>query len=126
MQSRSSGNILRFELKSAGFDAIGIDHKMNKDKPETKAYCELDLTLPWGIAELHKLLTRKNVKVTFMAPPCGSASAARQIRRKSGPGPKPLRSKADPDGLPGLGMTDRQRVSTANKLYEVAAEIALF
>ena len=113
------------ELQAAGFDAVGIDYSRNKDKPETKAYVELDLTKTWGMQEVMRLVKSKNVKITFMAPPCGSASAARLIRRKVGPDPKPLRSKEHPDGLPKLNLADRQRVSSANKLYQAAAEIAL-
>ena len=37
------------ELQSAGFDAVGVDYRYNKDKPETKAYVELDLARPWGM-----------------------------------------------------------------------------
>ena len=114
------------ELQSVGFDAVGIDYRYNKDKPETKAYVELDLARPWGITELKKIIKDKKVKVAFIAPPCGSASAARLIRRKKGPDPKPLRSHRHPDGLPGLGLVDKQRVSTANKLYQAAADLAIF
>ena len=73
------------ELQAVDFDAVGIDYKKNKDRPETKAYFELDLNLPWGVAELYKIIKEKNVKIVFSAPPCGSASAARNIRRKTGP-----------------------------------------
>ena len=114
------------ELQSVGFDAVGIDYRYNKDKPETKAYVELDLARPWGITELKKIIKDKKVKVAFIAPPCGSASAARLIRRKKGPDPKPLRSHRHPDGLPGLGLVDKQRVSTANKLYQAAADLSIF
>ena len=37
------------ELQSAGFNAVGVDYRYNKDKPETKAYVELDLARPWGM-----------------------------------------------------------------------------
>ena len=114
------------ELRAAGFDAVGIDYNRNKDKPESKSYVELDLSKPWGLAEMYKLIKSKRVKLTFSAPPCGSASAARLIRRKNGPDPKPLRSKRYPDGLPNLSFTDRERVSTANQLYKMAADLAFF
>ena len=114
------------ELQNIGFDAVAIDYKGNKDKPETKSYVELDLSRPWGVAELRKIIKDRNVKVVFMAPPCGSASAARNIRRKYGPDPKPLRSLKFPDGLPNLGQIDKERVATANKLYAMAADLAWF
>ena len=78
------------------------------------------------MTELKKIMKDKNVKIAFIAPPCGSASAARLIRRKKGPDPKPLRSHEYPDGLPGLGLVHEQRVTTANKLYQAAADLALF
>ena len=114
------------ELLNVGFDAVAIDYRGNKDKPEIQAYFELDLSRPWGVAELHKIMEEKKVKIAFMAPPCGSASAARMIRRKKGPDPKPLRSMKYPDGLPWLGQIDRERVAIANRLYEMAAELAWF
>ena len=114
------------ELQEEGFDATAIDYKFNKDKPETKAYLELDLTTAWGVAELHRLIKKKKVKVIFGAPPCGSASAARNIRRKFGPDPKPLRSAQYPDGLPDLSEADKKRIDVANNLYKVAAELALY
>ena len=77
---------------------------------------ELDLTTAWGVAELHRLIKKKKVKVIFGTSPCGSASAARNIRRKFGPDPKPLRSAQYPDGLPGLSEADQKRIDIANDL----------
>ena len=114
------------EFRDAGFDAVGIDYGRNKDRPETKHYVELDLSKEWGVEELKVILKKRKVKITFMAPPCGSASAARLIRRKHGPDPKPFRTHRHPDGLPNLGWTDGQRVRSANALYKVAADLALW
>ena len=58
-----------------------------------------------------------------LGPPCGTSSRARDIRRHSGPDPKPLRSRMHPDGLPSLTGTDLQRVLSANVLYQLSAEI---
>ena len=59
-----------------------------------------------------------------MAPPCGTASAAREIQL---PGmtdlPAPLRTADHPDGLPGLTGRDEIRVSAANKLYALCADV---
>ena len=65
------------ELKAAGFDAVRVDYSRNKGKPETKSYVELDLSKEWGVKELYKIIKEKNVKITFSAPPCGSAARCR-------------------------------------------------
>ena len=54
------------------------------------------------------------------APPCGTASAARNIKMSSKKrhGPPPLRSLLHPMGLPTLNFQQRQRVSLANALYK--------
>ena len=63
-----------------------------------------------------------NTKLVSFAAPCGSASRAREKRRKNGPDPKPLRSDEFPDGLPSLFGDDWSRVDIANKLYKFVAE----
>ena len=64
------------------------------------------------------------VPAGFMAPPCGTASVARNIEI---PGeeraPKPLRSVLQPNGLDGLIGTDLLSVSLANVLYDFAAGV---
>ena len=57
----------------------------------------------------------------IFAPPYGTASRARKIRRHAGPSPKLLRSDDFPDGLPDLGSTDAERGRQANLLYEFVA-----
>ena len=75
-----------------------------------------------------KALEDGSVKAVWFAPPCGTASAAREIRRKNKLGqqhwldPKPLRSEDHPDGLPSLTGTDSERVRLANLLYRFASE----
>ena len=63
------------------------------------------------------------VKGVFLAPPCGTASAARQIELPDDEAPKPLRSLDEPDGLMGLTGLDQLRVGLANVLYAFTAEI---
>lgn len=59
------------------------------------------------------------VKGVFAAPPCGTASLARNIQDPNDPDlPQPLRSWDEPDGLQGLSETDFVRVGLANILYE--------
>eukprot|EP00973_Karenia_brevis_P036189 4990862-Karenia_brevis.AAC.1 len=54
-------------------------------------------------------------------PPCGTASRAREIRRRTGPDPKPLRSETHPDGLPLFSGLARHKVDMANILYKFVA-----
>lgn len=55
------------------------------------------------------LIREGRVKYVHFAPPCGTASRAREIRRK-GCDPKPLRSDEEPDGLPHLtGMQNLKK-----------------
>ena len=59
-----------------------------------------------------------------LAPVCGTASRARDIRRFDGD-PLPLRSNDYPEGLPDLGENDMTRVQIANLLFQYACEIFL-
>ena len=69
-------------------------------------------------------LERPEVIGVFAAPPCGTASAARQIQLEPYQhGPPPLRSVDMPDGLHGLTGDALIRVSFANMLYSFEAEV---
>jgi hypothetical protein len=100
----------------AGFDATGVDCKENKDRPESKSIV-IDLGTKYGQRQFSELLHDPDVDLVTFAPPCGTASRSREIRRKDGPDPKPLRSDDQPDGLPSLTGVDYTRVQQANELY---------
>ena len=70
----------------------------------------LELTTHHGVQLLWKILGHPRVVAVHLVPPCGTSSRARDIRRHSGPDPKPLRSKVRPDGLPSLAGIFLQRV----------------
>lgn len=115
-------------LCKVGFHATGIDFKGNKDK--TDGRCQwLDLTTTAGQNALRKLVTDPSVAYVHFAPPCGTATRARDRRRKNADGtpaaldPKPLRSDEHPDGLPNLSGKDAERVKAANILYEFTAAL---
>ena len=72
-------------------------------------------------AVLEELLCLDKVLYVHLAPPCGTASAARNIQ----PGPPPLRSIIFPVGLPHLSFVQRTRVSKANFLYAWTCKIIL-
>lgn len=86
----------------------------------------IDLTASAGQELLWNILRRPDVGDVHLAPPCGTASRAREIHRKKGPSPRPLRSTRHPDGLPGLRGINRTRVQQANVLYRLTGEIVKF
>ena len=55
-------------------------------------------------------LKRPNLIIgVHLAPPCGTASRATEIKRRRGPNPPPLRSEARPDGLKHSYLKKRKR-----------------
>ena len=113
-------------MKSLGMTAsFGVDHKLDKVVATAK---QLDLTLPEHQQTLFMWLRSPLVVGVFLAPPCGTASLARNIqlrdsRGRAIAGPRPLRSVASPEGLPNLTSAERARVSAANILYELVAKV---
>ena len=94
--------------------SIGIDSAVNTN---CKApVIRLDLRLEHARTLLWQVLNRPNLIGVHLAPPCGTASRAREIVRKSGPSPPPLRSERWPDGFPWLRGLNRDRVKSANML----------
>ena len=60
-----------------------------------------------------------------MAPPCGTASKARNRWAKiwnGRPPPRPLRSSKYPMGIPGITKWEQLKVDAANKIYEAVAK----
>ena len=83
----------------------------------------LDLTKLDDQQAVLKWIQHPAVKGVFVAPPCGTASAARNIELPWTNAPKPLRSVEQLDGLDNLSGLDMLRVSAANVLYAFAAEM---
>ncbi len=78
-----------------------------------------DLTKPEGVKLLWQWLQDERVVGLFLAPPCGSASRARQMpmsNKRKFQGPRPLRADSHPNGRLNLSFKDRRRASLANKL----------
>ena len=107
-------------LRAIGLSsAFGVDHDTSKAVASAKV---LDLSTKHGQDVLLTWLQSPMVVGLFIAPPCGTCSLARciQLRDSKGrpiPGPRPLRTKDFPEGLPDLRDTERRRVSQANRLY---------
>lgn len=86
---------------------------------------KLDLTRLDHQELIIKWLHDPMVVGAFLAPPCGTASAARSIELQGEDDlPQPLRSPIEPDGIEGLMGLDLLRVGLANILYAFVAEVA--
>ena len=83
----------------------------------------LDLTRDEDQNAVFQWLQHPAVKGVFLAPPCGTASAARNIDIPGENPPQPLRSLEEPDGISGLSGVDMKRVATANILYAFRADV---
>ncbi|CAE7721851.1 SLC24A2 [Symbiodinium sp. CCMP2592] len=99
--------------KEAGYTAVPIDWHHNKQRTCVHTL-QLDLRLDSTWSFLRRICSEYNVAWVHMAPPCGTASRAREC----GPGPKPLRSLRHVRGLPGLPPVEQARVDSANTIYD--------
>eukprot|EP00435_Cladocopium_sp_Y103_P026152 s3258_g6.t1 len=107
-------------LKRLGFDVIAVDKTVSKSpkvmvtKLDLTQYSNQLLVLDW--------IRSPQARAVFVAPPCGTASQARNIQDDSIPNlPQPLRSYEQPDGLDDLADLDFLRVGQANILYDFVA-----
>ena len=85
--------------------------------------------MSWDLTKLEdqrlvmQWLEHPAVKAVFLAPACGTASAARNIDLPGENAPRPLRSFEEPDGISTLQGLDLVRVSAANVLYAFTADV---
>ena len=114
-------------LKAHGFAAVGVDHKKCKNRVGPRIV--LDLSRSNSADFIEAKVDEGDVFFIPMAPPCGTASRARDkpipawLRRQGVPSPPPLRSAQYPSGLPDLHGTDLTRVELANACYATAARV---
>ena len=110
-------------LKQRGFlKSFGVDSARAKRPKSTVLRLNLltksaqDLVMQW--------LSNPAIFFLHAGPPCGTASRAREIRlSKFCRGPPPLRSRAHPDGIPGLAGAKWARLQSANLLYSFTAKV---
>ena len=113
-------------LRRAGFDALGIDHSRNRHSAQAPT-AMLDLTTDAGQRVVREVLQSGRLLYCHAAPPCGTASRARDkvvsasLRARGAPSPPPLRSEQWPAGLPNLEGDNLRRVESANKIYNFIA-----
>ena len=117
-------------LISVGFEAVGVDHEAGRHRPEGPCV-KADLGGAAGADIVYTAFRSGRLALVHMAPPCGTASAARSrpvpahLRAAGAPWPKPLRSKAWPRGLPWLSGAAQEKVLAANRIYDFFVEICL-
>eukprot|EP00435_Cladocopium_sp_Y103_P033072 s2564_g8.t1 len=85
---------------------------------------QLDLCNEQHQSLLERWLQSPMLLWVHIAPVCGTASRARNIRKFPGD-PKPLRSDTEPEGLSDLSMEDAERVRIANQLFEYSCKLFL-
>ncbi|CAE7801527.1 SLC24A2 [Symbiodinium sp. CCMP2592] len=112
----SGSAMLSYVAKEAGYTAVPIDWHHNKQRACVHTL-QLDLRLASTWSFLRRICSEYDVAWVHMAPPCGTASRAREC----GPGPKPLRSVRHVRGLPGLPPVEQARVDSANTIYDSMA-----
>ena len=117
----SGSAMLSYVAKEAGYHAVPIDWHHNRQRSCVHAL-QLDLRSPSSWSFLERTCLSCEIAWVHMAPPCGTASRAREC----GPGPKPLRSMQHVRGLPGLSSVDQARVESANAIYDHMAAFCKF
>ena len=104
-------------LKKDGFDVLPLDYEGNRHRP-LATVVSLDLRKPASWEFLQTCVLTNRVFHFHGAPPCGTASRARDRPMSSAEwGPPRLRSERYPQGFPWLSGTWRDKVESANLIY---------
>ena len=116
-----TGGITAWIRKAGLNSSFGVDSV--KQRHPKAPIIILNLLTPEGERLLWQYLKNPRVIGVWMAPTCGAASKAREI--KNG-GPPPLRDDFWPDGFTNLPASDFERVLKANALYNLTTDVMLF
>ena len=108
-------------LAAVGFQALAVDSRVGGEM----RVLQVNLLQESGRQLVLDMIRSGKVWSVHLAPPCSTSSQARSIPARGRQAPVPLRSFTHPDGLPGLSMRDKVRVSRANLLYEFCAKAIL-
>ena len=125
----SGSGRLTAAIRKIGMRAVAIDRSSQRTSGPVTL---LDLTREEDLEYLKRFIRseKDNIMLVHLAPPCGTASAARNKRHKKLEDegfdlPAPLRSKEYPMGLPSLRGLDAKKVELANQLYFATYTIAI-
>ena len=104
-------------MKGLGLhSSFGIDHALKASR--RGPVIQLDLLKSSHQSLLLQWLSSELLVSVWFAPPCGTASRAREIPMSpSEHGPPPLRTSDSPDGVSSLSAKELERVQKANCLY---------
>ena len=102
-------------------DSFGIDHKIHAKV--SGPVVALDLNLETSYDFVVSLIQHPQCIYVHFAPPCGTASRARFIKRRFRYNPPVLRTDQFPNGLPNLRADLQARVTAANQLYDVTQRL---
>ena len=105
--------VLSQTAMTRGFATMPVDRAHNRHTPKCKLV-NLDLTQSHSWQVLRFVLESRRVAMVFVAPPCGTCSAARHFR----PGPPVLRTLAHQWGVPWASATDFVKLKAANAIYK--------
>ena len=115
-------------FRAMGGESLGIDHIIDKRRVKGPV-AKVDLSKQDGQATVLQWIESDKVDAVMLAPPCGTASRAREIpvpkrhRLRKGMQPVPLRSEAEPMGLSSLRGVAKIKVLAANRLYAFARKV---
>ena len=122
--------ILSKTAAAKGFRVMPVDN--NFRRAPGKNVLRLDLADPEAVSQLLDIIRveRDRIAMVFIAPPCGTASLARERKllkwaRKGFKIPVPLRNAQFPDMLPGLRFLDKKKVELANQLYGQVTRVSI-
>ena len=116
-----TGGITAWIRKAGLNSSFGVDSV--KQRHPKAPIIVLNLLTPEGERLLWQYLRNPRVIGVWLAPPCGTASKAREIDNG---GPPPLRDDLWPDGFTNLSAVDHDRVMKANSLYNLSTDVMLF
>ena len=102
-------------------DSFGVDHIVSNHL--AAPVLQLDLLKPECLQFVEQMILETACIYVHFAPPCGTASRARFIKRKGRFNPPVLRTDAAPNGIQGLSPTNAAKVAAANRLYDITQKL---
>jgi len=102
-------------IRQLGFrDSFGVDHAISSRL--VAPVVQLDLSDEHNFLFLQSIIQEPGCVYVHFAPPCGTVSWARFIKRKGRYNPPILRTDQMPNGLPTLSPLHSAKVASANLL----------